>query len=239
MSDPLESYFGYRTPTPTRPLLGLTILLVEDSRFSSEAIRLMCLRSGARIRRADSLKAARRHLAAYRPAVVIVDVGLPDGSGIDLIKELAGSQTPVEVLLATSGDDSKATEAMAAGAQAFLTKPLGTLGAFQETILLLLPEEARPRGPRVLSDEVMTPDPLAFQDDMAHIADLMTSDAEPATLDYIAQFLSGLAMSAKDAVLADATQALAKSRATGDPVNGPLTRLRAIVTARIQDRAAI
>ncbi len=37
-------------PTPNRPLLGLTILIVEDSRYSCEAMRFMALRSGANCR---------------------------------------------------------------------------------------------------------------------------------------------------------------------------------------------
>ena len=99
-TDPFER----TTPTPTaeRPLLGLTVLVVEDSRFACEAMRLLCLRSGARIRRAGSLRAARRHLQVYRPSIVIADLGLPDGNGIDLIAELAQSQPRVDALLALS-----------------------------------------------------------------------------------------------------------------------------------------
>jgi DNA-binding response OmpR family regulator len=74
---------------PVQPLAGLTILAVEDSRFASEALRLMCLRSDARLRRADSLEQADRHLSVYRPDVVIVDLGLPDGNGADLIRRPA------------------------------------------------------------------------------------------------------------------------------------------------------
>ena len=89
----------------TRPLIGKTVLIVEDSRFICEAARLMCLHSGARLRGADSLAAARRHLNVYFPTIVIIDVGLPDGSGLQLISELAGASPRIGVILGTSGDD--------------------------------------------------------------------------------------------------------------------------------------
>lgn len=75
-------------PTVNRSLLGLTVLVIEDNRLACEAMRLLCLRSGARIRRADYLKSVRRHLQVYRPSIAIIDLGLPDGSRLDLIVDL-------------------------------------------------------------------------------------------------------------------------------------------------------
>ena len=142
--------FFHPTPTAERPLAGMTILVVEDSRFASEALRLMCLRSGARIRRADCLASAHRHLNTYRPTVAVVDLGLPDGSGLTLIAEMHRDSTRVPVLLATSGADRAEAEraALQAGADGFLPKPVESLGAFQSEILRHLPAEMHPRGPR-------------------------------------------------------------------------------------------
>jgi CheY-like chemotaxis protein len=90
---------GESRPRPVLPLDGLTLLTVEDSRFASEALRLLCQRSGARLRRAETIEIALRHLSVYRPDVVIVDLGLPDGDGADLIRSLSrGTGTGIAVL---------------------------------------------------------------------------------------------------------------------------------------------
>jgi CheY-like chemotaxis protein len=70
-------------------LQGVTILAVEDSRFACEALRLIARRAGARLRRAETMAAARDHLRVYRPDVVLIDLGLPDGRGDALIRDLA------------------------------------------------------------------------------------------------------------------------------------------------------
>ena len=62
-----------RKPTAERPLSDITLLVVEDSKFASDAVRLMALHSGARLRRADCLASARRHLAVYCPNVVMIN----------------------------------------------------------------------------------------------------------------------------------------------------------------------
>ncbi len=228
-----------RHPTPNRPLLGLTILVVEDSRFACEAMRLLCLRSGARIRRADCLKSARRHLQTYRPSVIIVDLGLPDGSGNELIEELNRAVPRVVVILGTSGDDFAEEAAIAAGADGFLTKPVLSLASFQHAILSRLPEDRQPVGPRWVSDEVIHPDTMAFRDDMAHVADVLTERNDDKTLDYVAQFVGGVARSARDSALADAARQLAISRASGAPVATDTARIAGLVQERLQHKRAI
>ncbi len=236
-SDP----FAPQLPTPTamRPLLGLTVLVIEDSRFACEAMRLLCLRSGARIRRADSLRAARRHLQVYRPTVVIIDLGLPDGSGLDLIASLREASPRPEVILGTSGDSYGEDAALEAGADGFLAKPITSLAVFQEKILALLPEERQPNGPRVIPTDEISPDPIAFQDDMAHVADVLEDRNDERTLDYVAQFLGGVARSAKDDVLAQAAEALASKRASGQPAASETAALAGLIQERLTQEIAI
>ena len=226
-------------PTATRPLLGMTILAVEDSRYACDALRLMALRSGARIRRADCLQAARRHLSLYRPTVAVIDLGLPDGSGAGLIAELVARSPRLPVILGISGDPFAENMLRAAGADGFLEKPLRSLLAFQNAIIAALPDSRKPGGIRLVSDDPVTPDPLAYQDDIAHAAALLQEAGEPGLADYIAQFLAGLARSAEDSALEAAARALAAARAERRPTTQALTQLSALLHQRMATRIAI
>ncbi|MCB2117327.1 MAG: response regulator [Rhodobacteraceae bacterium] len=227
MADELSDFLAVREPTADHPLLGLTILLVEDSRLACDAIRLLCQRSGARLRRADCLRSARRHLAAYRPSVVIVDLGLPDGSGLELIAELCEQRPRVGAILATSGADALKDAAFAAGADGFLPKPIESLSAFRRAILDLLPGLPRPQPARATAGgDLVHPDPLALRDDLSRAAELM--DAGGAERGYLAQFLTGVALGAHDAPLHRAAEALAQA-----PEAALLDRIDGLVRARL------
>ena len=238
MTDEFSLLPAMRRPSRERPLAGLTVLLVEDSRFASEAIRLMCLRSGARLRRADSLAAARRHLQSYRPSVVIVDMGLPDGSGAELIGDLALALPRLPVLLATSGDPATRALAEAHGADGFLAKPVASLGVFQQAILCHLPAEACPAGPRPVPTEAITPDLLALRDDLSEAAAIMAVPVDRARLGYLAQFLCSVAHAAADTRLEEAAAALGRS-GPGEGQERALGRVAGMVERRLTGVAMI
>ena len=77
------------------------ILLVDDERIIRELIREVLESDGARIVEAANLAEARAAIAADRFDVAIVDKNLPDGSGIELIRELRGPERNTEVILIT------------------------------------------------------------------------------------------------------------------------------------------
>ncbi|KRW97400.1 response regulator [Paracoccus sp. MKU1] len=228
-----EDFPTWRATLPDRPLTGLTVLVVEDSRVASEAVRLLCLRSGARIRRADSIRAALRHLQTYRPGAVIVDMGLPDGDGAEMIATVARAMPRVPVILGISGDPANRAAALAAGADGFLAKPIESLAVFQEAILAALPPEARPQGLRLVPDDVIAADPEALRDDLAHVADVLAQADDTAAIDYIARFLAGVARSAHDRMLEDAATALARDHAQGRALATDLARISGLVQDRL------
>lgn len=219
------------SPTAKRPLLGMTVLVVEDSRFVWDGLRLMCLHSGARIRRADSLKSARRHLRVYRPSIAVIDIGLPDGSGLELIRDLAAQRPRIGVLLGISGDETGALLARQAGADEFLDKPLKNLALFQESVLKHMPKEMLPSGPRTLNDETIEPDPMTYADDLQHISNLLEdSKSDPQILDYVTQFAHSLAQAADDKMLINAVEDIHKIRVSGGNPDAAIKRLGALIS---------
>ena len=237
--DDLSALLAPRTPTASRPLSGMTILAVEDSRFACESLRLMSLRSGARIRRADCLASARRHLKVYRPSAVIVDMGLPDGSGLDLIEELGRANPRVGVILGLSGDATVKEHALRAGADGFLAKPLESLAQFQAAVLCALPADRVPQGPRGVTQDRLAPDRSAYRDDISHAAALLATRQDRSTIDYAAQFLGGIARSARDCGLERAASDLAQCRPGGGRRRAKVAQIMQMLHARMQNRAAI
>ncbi|MFN5999292.1 MAG: response regulator [Paracoccaceae bacterium] len=175
------------------PLQGLTLMIVDDSRFTCDALRLMLNRAGARLRRAESLEIARLHLNCYRPDLAIVDLGLPDGRGEDLIAELSADGFPV---LGISGDPDGRDAALDAGAAGFLEKPIGSVAG----LVRLIRQLTTGVGPVEKGEEVPHPtgDPVALRDDLARAAELITTLGDPG---YARAFVQSLARASGDLAL--------------------------------------
>ena len=101
------------------------ILVVEDEAEIRRVVRLILEAEGYEVFEADSVQRGRIEAGTRRPDLLVIDLGLPDGDGVDLIRELRQwSAAPVIVLSARSGEDDKIA-ALDAGADDYLAKPFG------------------------------------------------------------------------------------------------------------------
>lgn len=106
--------------------LHAKILVVEDDAGIRRFIRLTLESEGYEVFEVDSAMRAHIEAGTRRPDAIVLDLGLPDGDGVDLIKELRGwSQVPIVVLSARTRESDK-IEALDAGADDYLVKPFGS-----------------------------------------------------------------------------------------------------------------
>jgi two-component system KDP operon response regulator KdpE len=105
--------------------LRARILVVEDEPDIRRFLRLALATEGHEVFEAATLQRGLIEAGSRRPELAIVDLGLPDGDGVELIRELrAWSAAPVIVLSARSGEADKIA-ALDAGADDYLVKPFG------------------------------------------------------------------------------------------------------------------
>jgi len=109
-----------RAERDPRPLA----LIVDDDRGFRESLELLVEREGFAVRGAESLREARAVLAEAAPDVVLVDLVLADGDGLELVRdEEVQARSEVVVITGHASVDS-AVEVLRAGALDYLTKPL-------------------------------------------------------------------------------------------------------------------
>ncbi len=100
------------------------VLIVEDAPALAETYAEYLKTENCTVEIAGNGKSALAILAAAPPAVLVLDVNLPDMNGIDLLREVRGRGLPVEVVIVTGQASVRlAVESMKEGALDFLTKP--------------------------------------------------------------------------------------------------------------------
>lgn len=119
-----------------------TVLLVEDEPHIRRFVRSTLESEGCTVHEAESLKRGLIEAGTRRPDLVILDLGLPDGDGVQLISEMrTWADAPILVLSARSGETDK-VGALDAGADDYLTKPFG-VGELVARLRVLLRRHAR------------------------------------------------------------------------------------------------
>jgi two-component system KDP operon response regulator KdpE len=103
----------------------LTILIVEDEHAIRRFVRTALEGEGCRVWEANTVQQGLQEAGVRKPDLVILDLGLPDGDGVDFIRDLrAWSSMPVVVLSARIEEYDKVA-ALDAGADDYLVKPFG------------------------------------------------------------------------------------------------------------------
>jgi two-component system KDP operon response regulator KdpE len=109
--------------TPTTVVPRTTVLVVDDEPQILRALRINLSARGYDVVTASTGAAALRAAAERRPDVVILDLGLPDMSGIDVLAGLRGWMTAPVIVLSARIDLGQKVDALDAGADDYVTKP--------------------------------------------------------------------------------------------------------------------
>jgi two-component system response regulator AtoC len=99
-------------------------LIIEDEPSERLGLSALLEAEGFRTRTADSLASARRRLTESVPELVLLDLSLPDGSGLELMGDFGGSSRPDIVVLTGHATVESAIQAIRAGARDYLVKPI-------------------------------------------------------------------------------------------------------------------
>ena len=118
-----------------------TVLLVDDDAHFRETLADAMSLKDVRVESAGTVADARRALAERLPSVILLDVQLPDVSGVALCRELKRDPrtkgVPVVLLSAKYTEPADRAEGLLTGADAYLSKPIN-IEALQEEIRYLV-----------------------------------------------------------------------------------------------------
>ncbi len=110
--------------TPEKPA-GHSILVVEDEAAIRRFVRLALGAEGHTVHEADSVARGLIEAGTRRPDLVVLDLGLPDGDGIEVIRGLRSWSTVPVIVLSARSQEADKIAALDAGADDYLVKPFG------------------------------------------------------------------------------------------------------------------
>lgn len=118
------------------------VLVIEDEKQIRRFVRAAVEEEGCQVSEAETMAHGLVEAGSRQPDLIILDLCLPDGNGIDLIRDLRGwSDVPVLILSARTQENDK-IDALDAGADDYLTKPF-SVGELRARVRALLRRRAR------------------------------------------------------------------------------------------------
>ena len=120
---------GFEVPPAPPTLEGVKVLIVDDEEDARRLLGEMLSRQGAEVKTSASADAALEMLQAWRPDVLLADIGMPDGDGYELIQRVRGlpegrgGRTPAAALTAYAGPSDR-ERALSSGFQLHVAKPV-------------------------------------------------------------------------------------------------------------------
>jgi len=106
-------------------MTGLRVLVVDDEQQILRALRTSLRGAGYEVETADTAESALAAAAMRPPEAVILDLVLPDGTGTEVARELRSWSSAPIIVLSAVGDESEKIAALDAGADDYVTKPVG------------------------------------------------------------------------------------------------------------------
>ncbi|SUC26103.1 KDP operon transcriptional regulatory protein KdpE [Providencia rustigianii] len=101
------------------------ILIIEDEKEIRRFVRLALEGEGWKVFEAENCQRGLIEAGTRQPDLVILDLGLPDGDGLDLIRDLRKWSSIPLIVLSAREEESQKVAALDAGADDYLTKPFG------------------------------------------------------------------------------------------------------------------
>lgn len=139
--------------------MSARLLLLEDDPAIARTVVYALQREGWQVTHSLLLQDARQHLAHHAVDALVLDLGLPDGNGLDLLRSLRAGPAPHShlpvLVLSAQGEELDRVLGLELGADDYLSKPFSPreLSARVKALLRRSSPAAVPTPPRVLMDD--------------------------------------------------------------------------------------
>lgn len=122
-SDPIAGGAAAAAPAPAGA--AARVLIVEDQDDARRALSMLCRKRGFAIAAAPTLAEALRSLDDWRPDAILLDLMLPDGNGVEVLRRVRGQRLAVRVAVVTAVfGGAELQEVRALGPDALFQKPV-------------------------------------------------------------------------------------------------------------------